>query len=557
MTDPISELEELLLDWEDGTLGPAGVERLRQLLHDDPACRDRYADFLVLGGLLAHAVGGPAPLPAAAQPSTRQTSVEQPATQFETGQLRPAAPSPAVARRQAARPLIAVAVALLAMLTGRWLYLEFSGTGSMSAGSAVAATESRAHGVAVLTRALDVKWGDSPDLKPGDAIPAGRFHMEAGFAQIEFFCGATVIVEGPADLDLKSPVLAQVREGRLRAQVPPAARGFTLQLEDLTVVDLGTEFGLSVTDAGTNVQVFDGEVELHSADLPRRLLTAGQAIQHSGQGFEEASVDTDEYLNIEKLASRTSDRVTEQFARWRQWSTEVRRDPRLIAYYAFDQTDNWQRRLESSLEPRNRDLDGAIVGARPVAGRWPGKNALEFRRPGDRVRVNVAGEWESLTMCCWVRIDSLDRLFNSLFLTDSYNKGEPHWQILDTGQLYFSVRPRELGTQGHADYKALSPPFWNASLSGRWIHLATVYDVPSAAITHYLNGQVLSHHHVPQDKLSSTRIGTASIGNWSLPTRPEAGFAVRNLNGSIDEFAVYAAALTAEEIRTIFDHGTP
>lgn len=160
-------------------------------------------------------------------------------------------------------------------------------------------------------------------------------------------------------------------------------------------------------------------------------------------------------------------------------------------------------------------------------------------------------------MSCWVRIDSLDRVFNSLFLTDSYNKGEPHWQILDTGQLYFSVRPRELGTQGHADFKALSPPFWNASLSGRWIHLATVYDMQAASIMHYLNGRLLSEHDVPQDKLAPTRIGTASIGNWALPTKPEAGFAVRNLNGSIDEFAIYAAALTAEEVRTIFDQGAP
>ncbi|MCR9202459.1 MAG: FecR family protein, partial [Planctomycetaceae bacterium] len=381
MTDPVSEVEELLLDWEDGSLDQAGIDRLRELLHGNPACRDRYAEFLVLGGLLSHAVTGSAALPASATAVT--ASAVSPS---ETAALRSEWSQSSVTRRIAARSLIAMATALLAMLTGRWLYLEFAESEqNIAVAPAVTNEEPRAHGVAVLTRGLDIDWGDHPQFKPGDAIAAGRFQMEAGFAQIEFYCGATVIVEGPADLDLKSPVLAQVRQGRLRAQVPPAARGFTLQLEDLTLVDLGTEFGLSVTDEGTSVQVFDGEVELHADDQPRRLLTAGQAVQHSGQGFQETTVDSHDYLNIERLASRTSDRVNRQFASWRQWSAQVRRDPRLIAYYAFDQTDNWQRRLECSLEPRHRDLDGAIVGARPVAGRWPGKNALEFKRPGDRV----------------------------------------------------------------------------------------------------------------------------------------------------------------------------
>ena len=66
------------------------------------------------------------------------------------------------------------------------------------------------------------------------------------------------------------------------------------------------------------------------------------------------------------------------------------------------------RKLRSSIVPRNRDLDGAIVGAKRVAGRWPNKGAIEFKRPGDRVRVDIPGEFESLTFACWVKIDSLD-----------------------------------------------------------------------------------------------------------------------------------------------------
>lgn len=558
------EVEELLLDWEDGQLDDQGLARLRHLLKTDATAREHYARFLAVSGLMAtaansHTMFAPEKSNASNTLAAPDTSTIA-GTSTTAGSMATANPRSRARRRLSMNAVLSLASVLAVLLVGRWLFLEFTGSVTREANvetADVSSEETRAHGVAILTHALDVDWAGDSDLQPGDAIPAGRLQMTSGFAQIEFFCGATVIVEGPADLDLKSPLLAQVHTGRLRAQVPPAARGFTLQLDDLTVVDLGTEFGLSVSAAGTDVQVFDGEVELHTGENDRRLLTAGQAVRHDGASYQDVAIDADDYLNIESLASRASDAVSRRYQRWRDWSETLRRDPRLVVYYAFDQDDNWQRRLQSSREPRDRELDGAIVGARPVTGRWPGKSALEFRRPGDRVRVNVPGEWDSLTMSCWVRIDSLDRWFNSLFLTDSYNRGEPHWQILDTGQLYFSVRPKELGTQGPADYKALSPPFWNASLSGRWIHLATVYDMDQATITHYLNGDVLSEHQVPRDRLATTRIGTASIGNWALPTKPEAGFAVRNLNGSIDEFAIFAAALPAAEIRDIYEHGTP
>ena len=85
-----------------------------------------------------------------------------------------------------------------------------------------------------------------------------------------------------------------------------------------------------------------------------------------------------------------------------------------------------------------------------------------------------------------------------------------------------------------------------------------MYNVDDGSVTHFLNGRVLSHEQVPTAQLvTSTRIGTASIGNWSLPTMPDSGFAIRNLNGSIDEFALFSAALSDDEILEIYDNGKP
>ena len=394
-------------------------------------------------------------------------------------------------------------------------------------------------------------------------FPPGRFAIESGFAQVEFFCGATVILEGPAELELESATMARVRRGRLRAQVPPAARGFSLAVDEMKVVDLGTEFAVSVSAEGADVQVFDGEVELQSPSEEKQLLTAGQSILRTADGkYENGKVNPDSFVDIAELESRAEGQQTSRYQRWRDWSRKLRRDPRLIAYYAFDQRESWQRKLTSSLRPVNSELDGAIVGADRVAGRWPAKGSLEFKRPGDRVRVQIPGEYTSLSFACWTKIDSLDRWYNSLFLTDNYDQGEPHWQILDSGQLFFSVRARneqQLKEQGGPPHHvALSPPFWKPSMSGKWLHLATTYDADAQWITHYLNGEVLHREAIPDElAVPITRIGAASIGNWSAPTKPDASFAIRNLNGSIDEFVIFAGTLGDDEIREMFESGKP
>ena len=70
-----------------------------------------------------------------------------------------------------------------------------------------------------------------------------------------------MILQGPAELVLVSGSEARLVHGTLTARVPTPARGFTILSPRGKVVDLGTEFGLSVDDEGdTTVRVFDGQV---------------------------------------------------------------------------------------------------------------------------------------------------------------------------------------------------------------------------------------------------------------------------------------------------------
>ncbi|MFK7820011.1 MAG: LamG-like jellyroll fold domain-containing protein [Planctomycetaceae bacterium] len=536
-SERFEELELLLLDWEDGTLDESGINRVREILRSDESARQHFVKLQVLTASLH------------VEANTSHT-------------VEPVRTPPSTTQRRTLWNgwLIAAGVAVVVLAT-RLVVLESQNAPTTTAVQAPSPTrENTASGIAVVTRTVDAKWNERQQpIAAGDAVSPGRLVLESGLAQVEFFCGATVIIQGPAELELESATRARIHSGRLRAQVPPAARGFTIVAGEMNVVDLGTEFGLSVSDGAANVQVFDGEVELHDGDSEIRNLTTGQAILRSADGdYAETEVDPETFIDVASLETKAKDSRSAKYQRWKTWTETLRTDQRLITLHTFDRAEVNDRRLLASLQPANHDLDGAIVGARTTSGRWPEKTSLEFKRPADRVRVQIPGEFSSLTFAAWVRIDSLDRRFNSLFLTDNYNKGEPHWQILESGQLYFSVRPVAQKQSNLRDFKALSEPFWNPSLSGRWLHLATVYDVDSASITHYLNGTVLSEHKIPRQKLAeTTRIGTASLGNWAAPTQPDERFAIRNLNGRIDEFALFKAALSSDEIATIYENGKP
>jgi hypothetical protein len=50
--------------------------------------------------------------------------------------------------------------------------------------------------------------------------------------------------------------------------------------------------------------------------------------------------------------------------------------------------------------------------------------------------------------------------------------------------------------------------------------------------------------------------GPCELGNWGLPTEGHQ-FPIRNLNGAMDEFALYGSVLAAGEIATLYRQGKP
>jgi hypothetical protein len=132
--------------------------------------------------------------------------------------------------------------------------------------------------IAWLVNAQDCLW-DEAGQRPGRDMRAGKeLHILGGLAEIEFDCGARVILQGPAGLRLLSGKSAQLLRGTLTARVPPRAGGFFVLTPHNKVVDLGTEFGLSVDDGGSaTVRVFTGEVMAYPL-VPDRAAAPGVTI---------------------------------------------------------------------------------------------------------------------------------------------------------------------------------------------------------------------------------------------------------------------------------------
>lgn len=407
--------------------------------------------------------------------------------------------------------------------------------------------------IALLTQAVGVEWDTPRNLQTGAGLSAGWLKLKQGTIQVELISGASVLIEGPAAIELISPLKAFCQYGKVRASVPEQVQGFTIETSRLNVVDLGTEFTLSLDPTGSgHVQVIDGMVELHSPDQRTtrseiQSLTTGEGVQFDQRGTINRLTDAIlPLINPEQLSHLAEQQQQQQFTRWQDQNAALKTDPSLIAYYDFEDSSNWLRTLKNK-KHKASSADGAIVGCQWTSGRWPQKRALEFKRTSDRVRLHVPGEYQSLTLTAWVRIEGFDRWLSSLMLTDGYNAGNPHWQLSDKGEII-------LGVKTGPGKNFFSPVVLKPTDLGRWIYLVTVYDHQKKEVVHYLDGLPVSHHEI--ETPIPLVIGPAEIGNWR-PQKHTGEHSIRSLNGRLDEFALFGRALSAEEILKLYQSGKP
>ncbi|WP_395740341.1 FecR domain-containing protein [Prosthecobacter sp.] len=118
--------------------------------------------------------------------------------------------------------------------------------------------------VATLVRAQQCQWaGSSLPTVEGARLKPGMLDLIEGLAVLRFDSGAELVLEAPATVEVLDGMNCKLRRGTLVAEVPPQAKGFSIDTKDAKVIDWGTKFGLSAGEDGKYlVQVLEGLVEV-------------------------------------------------------------------------------------------------------------------------------------------------------------------------------------------------------------------------------------------------------------------------------------------------------
>ncbi len=140
---------------------------------------------------------------------------------------------------------------------------------------------------------------DKESPQDGSTLREGsRLRITGGSMEISFASGVRSIIEAPCDLVVLEEDRLSMEQGTGWFEVPPAAIGFTIETPRLTIVDLGTEFGVHApADGSHEIHVFRGKVQASvsssGGNEQRTILTAGMARKTDATGdFLDTPLDT-------------------------------------------------------------------------------------------------------------------------------------------------------------------------------------------------------------------------------------------------------------------------
>ena len=528
MNDP--RLTHLLDLYLDGTLSSEEASELEQLLGASTSARRQFWEYTALHGATHEAAKWKW---AGQETSTAQVAPNVVRVSFGRW-LRPAA---------------LAAAACVALLVS-WFFF------GRDAGSPAA-------GVAVLTRAVGVEWTDGVRPVPGAILSPGWLKLKAGAVQVEFYAGARVVVEGPAEFRVASAREGFLRTGKVRAQVPEQARGFRIVTSLLSAVDLGTEFGVNVPPTGLpEVHVFAGRVEVTRPGTGvTNELVAGKAVRLQDHQFEAIAVSRAGFLSEDELARRDVAGARRRHEAWQQSARNLSADPAAVIHFTFEDQSSWDRALTNRAAQAAAGTQGDIVGCPWTEGRWPGKRALEFKGEGDRVRLQVPGALTNITLLAWVRVDGWPHQMHELFSGESEAPGTLRWELSRNGELRLGIVKKSAGPAANWEV-VTTPEVVTSERFGQWMMLVTVFD--GKGVSHYVDGQLVIARGASGPR--PLTVGRVELGNWSAtPEQPEFEFArssgrgyfARGFQGRIDEFALLARALKAEEVQRLYEAGKP
>ena len=418
--------------------------------------------------------------------------------------------------------------------------------------------------VATLTEGINVKWSDPEQpTQLGSQLRPGYMRLEGGIVEMTFDGGAKVIIEAPVEIELKSADKANIRLGKIIAVVPLEARGFTINTPSASIVDLGTEFGVHVSEDGSSdIHVFQGKVSLLAGRIDRivgRLFDTVEQIVEAGQARRVVKGgDRIEYIALDRNSFVSKVAKTIPFA----YDSTVSPIGRIL-YFPFDVINNKRVINRVSNEPIGEFIGQASVAMTGADDGKLGNEVLALN--GGCVHIDTLkdrGSRDGYTFVMWIRSDISNlqqhRLHHVFFAKKRRLEGysmaplELELYMTNDGSLDLCAGSDELRNRGF-DFDVQVE---DAELTaGSWFHVAAVVSPNLGQL--YING-------IPREELQwgmseQIAVELLSAGSWDILIGASklswdgSTFLIEEeFHGSVDDFTIFDKVLSQEEVTTLY-----
>jgi hypothetical protein len=394
-----------------------------------------------------------------------------------------------------------------------------------------------------------------------------KFNLISGLLEITYDTGAKVILQGPVSYEVESPAGGFLSLGKLTARVQttktkdqrPKTKDqnpssliphplFIVRTPTATVTDLGTEFGVAVSETGaTQVHVLHGVVETrgigqHHGEREKRL-TAGMAVEIGRKGKRMEAVTFAPQSFVQTLR-KPADTPAET-----AYINAVLAD-KPMAYWPLNEPVGARKFFDRSGNGfHGRAMSEVVAGQTgPFAGKsravlLEGKGNIDVGRHDEFALVN------DFTVEAWICMGRMPP--------------QPYGKLIGANPDVGADVPRTLGWTLEASLTAQrdsASPFAEitfaiygakayffaipreAMAADQWLHLAVVYDRDNTAHL-YLNGK--HRESIASDKPGNRGPVWVEIGGG--PTFGE------YWRGRLAHFAVYPRTLTGEQIQNHYN----
>ena len=325
--------------------------------------------------------------------------------------------------------------------------------------------------------------------------------------------------------------LVHLKQGSIYSSVTPQQQDNAMIIKTVSgfAKVIGTKFTITSLKTSMKLDVIKGAVLLKNNTGEEAIVRDGEyAIARDSVPVEVLKTPVQSELKEEE----------EKFYKWLSYSTKLRNDKDLVAYYDFQGVAENSLKLNNrASHTKNLSLNGKINNAIPVQGRWTLKEAMYFTGQssvdcGNNSAFNIK---DKITVFAWIKTLKFNNSQETFI-----SKGDSSWRLAR----YQLTDGLEMAGSG------LRPNQWAISNKkvddGKWHLITGVYNGKQIQV--YIDGELES---------SAKATGKIRSNDLNVSIGLNSAYGNRQFKGWIDEIAIFKRALTQEEISKVYQEGQP